>query len=190
MEVITTIKERRSCRSFLTEPISDELIEKILEAATWAPSAANNQPWEFIVITNQEVKNRIHFESMICKKNIYDKSGWKWVDKYQAGFLLEAPVIIAVIGDPEKIGAHKFLEGTGTVYQMGCAAAIQNMLLAAHALDLGALWFTLFDRRVMKQTLGIDEAKEPLAQVCIGKAAGSPLQTQRKEVQKITRFIK
>ncbi|MDQ5986147.1 MAG: 5,6-dimethylbenzimidazole synthase [Syntrophus sp. SKADARSKE-3] len=190
MDVLKAIKNRRSCRNFLAEPISSDLIEKILESATWAPSAANNQPWEFIVITNKEIKDKIHFESMICKKKIYDRSGWKWVDKYQAGFIMEAPVIIAVVGDPEKIGAHKYLKGTEAIYQHGCAAAIQNMLLAAHALGLGSLWFTLFDRDIMKQTLGIEETKEPLAMICIGKAAGSPLQTPRKEIKQITRYIK
>lgn len=190
MDTFTAIKERRSCRKFLAESISDETIEKILEAATWAPSPANNQPWEFIVIINQDVKNRIHEESMTCKKKIFEKSGWKWVDKYQAGFLLEAPVIIAVIGDPEKTGAHKFLEGTETVYQHGCAAAIQNMLLASHGLGWSSLWFTLFDRNVMKQTLGIDPSKEPLALICIGKAAGSPLQSPRKDVKEITRYVR
>jgi len=189
MNVLRAIKERRSCRSFINEPISNDLIEKILEAATWAPSAANNQPWEFIVITNRDIKQRIHFESLICKKKIFDMSSWKWVDKYKADFLLEAPVIIAVIGDPKKIGAHQFLKGTKTVYQQACAAAIQNMLLAAHELGLGSLWFTLFDRYVIKKMLDIDEAKEPLALICIGKTDGKPLLTPRKNVKEITRFI-
>lgn len=190
MEVMTAIRERRSCRSFLPDSIGEDLIEKIIEAATWAPSPANNQPWEFIVITNQDIKKKIHEESISCKKKLYEKSGWKWIDKYQAGFLLDAPVLIAVIGDPEKTGAHKFLEGTETVYQHGCAAAIQNMLLATHALGLGSLWFTLFDRETMKRTIGIDSSKEPLALICIGKAAGSPIHTPRKEAKGITRFIK
>jgi 5,6-dimethylbenzimidazole synthase len=190
MDILTVIKGRRSCRNFLPESIGEDQIEKIIEAAIWAPSPANNQPWEFIVITNQDIKKKIHEESVSCKKRLYEKSGWKWIDKYQAGFLLEAPVLIAVIGDPEKTGAHKFLEGTETVYQHGCAAAIQNMLLAAHASGLSSLWFTLFDREAMKKTLGIDPSKEPLALICIGKSAGSPIQTPRKEIQKITRFIK
>ena len=190
MEVLTAIKERRSCRSFLPDAIDEDLIVKIIEAATWAPSPANNQPWEFIVITNRDIKKKIHEESLSCKKKLYEKSGWKWIDKYQADFLLESPVIIAVTGDPEKTGAHKFAQGTETVYQHGCAAAIQNMLLAAHALGLGSLWFTLFDREIMKKTLGIDSSKEPLALICIGKAARSPIQTPRKEAKEITRFIK
>lgn len=190
MDVFTAIKERRSCRKFLTDAIGEELIEKILEAAVWAPSPANNQPWEFIVITSPDIKKKIHVESLECKRKIYEKSGWGWVDKYQAGFLLEAPVLIAVIGDSEKTGAHKFLEGTEDTYQHGCAAAIQNMLLAAHAQGLGSLWFTLFDRETMRKTLGIEPSREPLALVCIGKTAGSAFQTRRKDAKEKTRYLR
>ena len=136
MDIFTAIRERRSCRSFLPDPISDEVMEKILEAAVWAPSAANNQPWEFIIITNKSVKKDISSESEKCRKILFEKSGWKWVDKYRINFLEEAPVIIAVIGDPRKTGADMFLEGGGLAYRDGCAAAIQNLLLAAHALEL------------------------------------------------------
>jgi 5,6-dimethylbenzimidazole synthase len=190
MDIFTAMKERRSCRKFLPDAVSEDLIEKILEAAVWAPSPANNQPWEFIVITSPHIKKKIHEESVVCKKKIYEKSGWGWVDKYQAGFLVEAPVLIAVIGDSEKTGAHKFLEGTEDTYQHACAAAIQNMLLAAHAKGLGSLWFTLFDRQAMKETLGIDPRKVPLALVCIGKAAGTTLQTPRKEAKEKTRYMR
>jgi len=190
MDVFDAIRGRRSCRKFLPEPVGDEAIGRILEAAVWAPSPANNQPWEFIVITSADVKKRIHEESLTLKARIYEKSGWGWVDQYRAGFLLEAPVLIAVIGDPEKTGAHKFLEGTETVYQHGCAAAIQNMLLAAHAQGLGSLWFTLFDRAILKETLGIESPKVPLALVCIGKPAGEPLQTPRREAATKTRYIR
>jgi 5,6-dimethylbenzimidazole synthase len=190
MDVFSAIKERRSCRKFLPDAVGEDLIEKILEAAVWAPSPANNQPWDFIVITSPEIKKRIHEESVECKKNLYEKSGWGWIDKYQAGFLLEAPVLIAVLGDSGKTGAHKFLEGTEDIYQHGCAAAIQNMLLAAHAQGLGSLWFTLFDRQAMRKTLGVDPPREPLALVCIGKAAGSVPQAPRKDAKDKTRYIR
>jgi nitroreductase len=190
MDVLTAIRERRSCRKFLPDDIEDASIEKIIEAAVWAPSPANNQPWEFIVVTNPDVKQKIYDDVSACKQKIYEKSGWGWVDKYRAGFLTEAPALIAVIGDPEKTGAHKFLEGTEDTYQHACAAAIQNMLLAAHAQGLGSLWFTLFDRETMRKTLGVDASKEPLALVCIGKAAGAAFQTPRKEAREQTRYIR
>jgi nitroreductase len=190
MDIFTTIKERRSCRNFLPEPVSDEIIGKILEAAVWAPSPANNQPWEFIVITSENIKKKIYEESTACKKMLFEKSGWKWIDRYQAGFLLEAPVIIAVIGDSEKTGAHKFLPGTEGTYQHGCAAAIQNMLLAAHALGLGSLWFTLFEKDAIRKTLNLDPAKDPVALVCLGKAGTASPPPPRKDAKEKTTFMK
>ena len=64
------------------------------------------------------------------------------------------------------------------------------MLLAAHALDLGSLWFTLFDREAMKKTLRMDPGKEPLALICLGKAAGSSMQTPRTGAKEKTRFLR
>jgi len=66
MDVFKAIKERRSYRSFLPEPISEEATEKILEAAIWAPSPLNTQPWEFIIITKEEVKGKIFSEAERC----------------------------------------------------------------------------------------------------------------------------
>ena len=66
MDLFKAIKERRSYRSFLTEPIGEEAIEKILEAAIWAPSPLNTQPWEFVVVTNEEVKGKIFSEAERC----------------------------------------------------------------------------------------------------------------------------
>ena len=190
MDVSTAIKERRSCRGFLPTPVADETIEKILEAAVWAPSPMNAQPWEFIVITNQELKEKIYSEAEDCKKSLFEISGWKWLGRYQVDFILSAPVIVAVVGNPEKTGADRFLEGGGMAYQHACAAAIQNMLLTAHALGLGSLWFTLFDFNRMREILGIDPVKVPLALVLIGNAVGQPLQTGRKDAMEQTKHIR
>jgi 5,6-dimethylbenzimidazole synthase len=190
MDVFTAIRERRSCRDFLPAPLAEEAIEKILEAAIWAPSAMNAQPWEFIVITNQEVKENIYSEAEERRKYLLEKSGWKWLGHYQVDFILSAPVIIAVVGNPDKTGADRFLEGGGMGYQHACAAAIQNMLLTAHALGLGSLWFTLFDFNRMREILGIDPVKVPLALVCIGKAVEQPQQTGRKDALERTKHIR
>jgi len=179
MEIFEAIKERRSYRSFLPEPISKEVIEKILEAAVWAPSPLNTQPWEFVVVTKEEVKEKIFSEAERCIKWALEKSGWKWLENYQANFLQSSPVIIAVIGDPQKTGVDMFLEEGGVGYQHACAAAIQNMHLAAHALGIGSLWFTF-----------IDPKKTPLALVCLGKPSGEPLQTRRKDVKEKTTYIR
>ena len=190
MDIFTAIRGRRSCRNFLPEPVSQDTIEKILEAAIWAPSPLNTQPWEFIVITNEEVKKKIFSEAERCRKWALEKSGWKWLGSYQVDFVQSAPVIIVVIGDPKKTGVDMFQEEGGVGYQHACAAAIQNIHLAAHALGLSSIWFTFFDKKPMREILGIDPAKTPLALVCLGKAGGEISRTPRKDVKEKTTYLR
>jgi 5,6-dimethylbenzimidazole synthase len=190
MDVFTAIKERRSCRKFLPEAVSEDTIEKILEAAIWAPSPLNLQPWEFIVVTKKEVKERLFSEAERCRKWALEKSGWEWLESYKVDFVQSAPVVIAVIGNPTKTGVDIFFEGDGVGYQHGCAAAIQNMHLAAHALGLSSLWFTFFDKKAVREILDIDPAKTPLALICLGKADGEPPKTPRKDVKEKTTYIR
>ena len=190
MDVFTAIKERRSCRNFLPDLVDEDAIEKILEAAIWAPSPLNLQGWEFIVITNQEVKEKIYSEAERCREWALEKSGWKWLGGYKADFLKSSAVIIAVIGDPKKTGVDMFLEEGKVGYQYACAAAIQNMHLAAHALNLGSLWFTFFDKKNLSDILSIDPEKTPVSLVCIGKAGSEPQKTPRKDVKEKTTYIR
>lgn len=177
IDVFEAIKGRRSCRRFLPEAIGNDVIETILEAAVWAPFPANQQSWEFIVIRDKGVIGKIYSHAEVCKKILFEKSGWKWIDTYSLSVLREVPVIIAVVGDPEKTGADRFLEGGGLGYHHACAAAIQNMLLAAHELGLGTLCDTLFDQDVTREILGIDLSKETIAMICLGKTDVDSVQT-------------
>jgi 5,6-dimethylbenzimidazole synthase len=190
MDVFTAIRERRSCRDFLPDLVNEDAIEKILEAAIWAPSPLNMQGWEFIVITNPEIKEKIYSEAERCREWALEKSGWKWLGGYKTDFLKSAPVIIAVIGDPKKTGVDMFQEEGKLGYQHACAAAIQNMHLAAHALGLGSLWFTFFDKKNLRDILGIDPEKTPVALVCFGKAGSEPQEAPRKDVTEKTTYIR
>lgn len=190
MDVFTAIRERRSCRNFLPDPVDQGLIEKILEAAAWAPSPLNLQPWEFVVIENPELKDKIHAEAIRSKAWALEKSGWQWIGGYKVDFLKRAPVIIAVIGDPKKTGVDMFMEGGPTGYQHACAAAIQNMLLTAHASGLGSIWFTFFEKGAMGQVLGIDEKKTVIALVCLGRPDGQPTEMPRKDVRQKTSHMR
>ena len=180
MDILTAIKERRSCRNFSDEPIERETLEKILDAATWAPSPLNAQPWSFVVIAGSKVKNNIFAEAERSREEAIQKSGWGWLGKYSVEFLLSAPVIIAVAGDPKKSGVDQFMEGGAKAYEHACAAAVQNMMLTAHAFGIGSVWFTLFDREKLRGILDLGPDKVPLALVCLGKAAADPAPTPRK----------
>jgi nitroreductase len=189
MELFEAIRKRRSCRKFMPDSIPPEDIGRILEAATWAPSPANNQPWEFIVITNPEIKARIAAAAEATKAMLFEKSGWKWIEKYNVNFVRECPVLIAIIGDPKKSGAHIFLGDSIPGYQHACAAAVQNMLLAACGLGLGSLWFTLFEKAPLRKILDIAPELDPLSLVCIGKPAAAPAETPRTDFTAKTRYL-
>ncbi len=190
MDLWIAMKERRSCRNFLPEPVDETTIEKLLEAATWAPSPLNSQPWEFIVITHPETKAKIYEEAERCRQWALEKSGWKWLGSYTIDFLKAVPVIIAVVGDPKKSGVDMFMEEGPMGYQAACAAAIQNIHLAAHALGLSSLWFTLFDKKVLRELLGIAPEKMPLALVCIGKSESLPPPPPRKNLRDKVAYIR
>jgi len=189
MDLMTAIKERRSCRSFSDEPVASDDIEKILDAATWAPSPLNAQPWSFVVISSSDKKNEIFAEAERSREEAIQKSNWGWLGKYNVEFLLSAPVIIAVAGDPKKSGVDQFMEGGARAYEHACAAAVQNMMLTAHALGLGSVWFTLFGREKLQGILDLGPDEIPLALVCLGKATADPALIPRKDFADKTSYL-
>jgi len=94
-----------------------------------------------------------------------------------------------VVGDPQKTGVDMFQTEGNVGYKLACAAAIQNMLLAAQALDLGSVWFTFFDRGELRKILDIPTDKTPISLVCIGTPAQAPAAVPRKPVEKLTTYI-
>ena len=189
MDVFDAMKGRRSCRSFLPDPVDESLIGRILEAATWAPSPLNAQPWEFVVVTDAGLKEKIREESERCKAWAREESGWNWLDTYSVDFLESVPALVAVVGNPKKTGMDQFQEDGNVAYQHACAAAIQNMLLAAHALGLGSLWFTLFDRGRVTEILEIDSAHTLVGLVCLGTPDKAPRDIPRKAAGDKTRTL-
>ena len=152
MEVLEAIRTRRSIRHFKPEPVPPELIEKLLEAGRWAPSSANSQPWEFIVIADPEIKNRIS-------------------RSFNFGpFLNEAPMAIAVVVDRLR---------TVLPVQDGTLAAYA-IWLAAHSLGLGACWVNPNIPGGIKKILGIPHTKKLITILAIGYPAEAPVKTRRK----------
>lgn len=119
MEALEAIRSRRSIRKYTDEPVSDDLIREILDAAMMAPSAGNAQPWQFVVLTDRAV-----LDSMADLHPYI-----KMVKQAQAGIL--------VCGDLSK-------EKYSGYWVQDCSAAMQNLLLAAHALGLGAVWTGIY----------------------------------------------
>lgn len=166
MEAMEAILTRRSIRRYTAEPVSDELIKELLQAAMSAPSAGNQQDWHFVVIRSRQVLDevgRVHPHAPV------------------AG----APLAILVCGDLQRESRQGF-------WVQDCAAATQNLLLAAHARGLGAVWCGCYPReeRVagLRRILGLPDHIMPLALVVIGYPAEKKGREDRYDPAKV-RFI-
>jgi len=152
MSIQECIKNRRSIRKFLSVPVEAEKLGKIIDAARYAPSAGNLQNWKLILVTEQTKKRAV-------------------IDSCMQQYWMEtAPLLIVVCGDPVK--GDRFYGTRGkTLYTIqNCAAAIQNMLLAAHSQGIGSCWVGAFDNQALKKALSIPDAVEPQAVLCFGYA--------------------
>ncbi len=147
MDIFEALHTRRSIRKFTSQGVSDELIEKMLAAAMMAPSAGNQQPWQFILVTDADQKEKIAtvhpYVKMVC----------------------EAPLAILVCGDLTK---EKF----AGYWPQDCSAAMENLLLAAHGLGLGAVWTGIYpmEDRIMRfrEICSLPEHVIPLGLAIIG----------------------
>lgn len=189
MECIEAILGRRSCRSFKKQPVEKEKIKQMLEAAFYAPSPANKQPWEFIVVNNPQYNARLKETSEITKEKLAARSGWQWIPAFNIEFLLQAPTLIVVVGDPARNGAEQFLDVPSPGYLEACSAAIQNMSLAAHTMDLGTLWFSLYEKADARQIFGISEDKDPVGIICVGYPERLGKAPFRKGIEDKVRYI-
>lgn len=146
--VIETIKMRRSIRQFSKEPVSDEIVNQILESGMWAPSGKNNQPWKFAIIQDLTLK-----ESLATLT-------------HSRSIIQGAPVCIAVFLDHSRV-----YDRTKDVQAVG--ACIQNMLLTIHSLGLGGIWLgeILKNKEKVAELLGVGKDLELMAVVALGHLA-------------------
>lgn len=126
-EILKNMKERRSIRTFSKEEIDDHQIKQILYAATLSPSAHNKQPWEFIVIKNVVLKEKL--ASLLIEDDL--NKGKKTSSSYTASIIKEAPILILIYNKYDDFPLFNTLS---------LGAAIQNMLLYAHSEHIGSLW--------------------------------------------------
>jgi nitroreductase len=160
VDILELIKTRRSIRKYTPDPISEEEINKILEAGRWAPSADNSQPWSFIVLRSQEVREKL-------------AGTLTW-----GRFLSQAPLGIVVVVNPSASN-HPVEDG---------AAATQNMLLEAHSLGLGACWIGVYGEAYeasAKKVLAIPENERLISVIAIGHPAETSQKTRR-ELSELT----
>ncbi|UQA96460.1 nicotinate-nucleotide--dimethylbenzimidazole phosphoribosyltransferase [Streptomyces halobius] len=167
------IRERRDIRNgFRADPIPNDVLLRVLEAAHTAPSVGHSQPWDFVVIRSAETREKMHQLAM-QQREAYAKSlpkaRAKQFRELKIEAILETPVNIVVTADSTRGGRHTL--GRHTQPQMApysSALAVENLWLAARAEGLGVGWVSFFDEREMVRELGLPEHLEVVAYLCLG----------------------
>lgn len=170
MEFSQLVKKRRSCRGFDKTAVSKENIDAMLEAAQWAPSPLNQQPFQFITVTETTLKSQIQKAGIEAKQAVVDNNGPAWAAKYPMGFVADAPLIVVVVYDPEKGGLGNYFGMPHGALQ-ATSAAIQNMMLKAAELGMDSLWFTFFNPASLRPVLDIPDNLDVAGAILIGKPA-------------------
>jgi nitroreductase len=157
------LKGRRSIRAFQKEEIKEEHLKMILEAGRWTPSASNRQPWEFIIIKDKEILQKV------SKIAIYGK------------FIKLAPLAIAIVGKPSE---------SPNWYNIDTSLVSMQMILMAWSLGIGTCWIGSMDREKAKKLLGINKEDYLLTILPIGYIRGNiPKPTLRKPLSQIMNEI-
>ena len=158
-QVLELIKTRRSVRKFSDRPVDDELVDMILEAGRWAPSGTNNQPWRFVVVRDPGLKQRV-----------------AELTKYRRVIEGAALIIPVFIHKPSMYSEVKDRQSLG--------ACLQNMLLMAHGLGLGAVWLGEILNRAedVRGVLGLGEDYELMAVTALGWPGGPAASSGRKPI--------
>ena len=164
MEALEAILSRRSVRKYTARRVPEPALKRLLQAAMNAPSAGNEQPWQFVIVTD---------------RNILDE-----IPKFHphSAMLKEASVAVLVCGDLQ-LETHK------GYWVQDCSAATENLLLAAHAMGLGAVWLGIYPReeRVagLRKLLGIPDGIVPFSLVPVGYPAEQKTLADRYNAERV-----
>ncbi len=191
--VVDLVKKRRSIRRYLSRKVEGAVVREVLEAARWAPSAHNAQPWRFIVLTNASLKRNLAEAIAAAWKLDMAKDGVPIeVRENKAAASVErfacAPVLIVACLTLQDMARYadelrQNCERDLAVQSLG--AALQNMLLVAHAKGLGACWFCapVFCKDTVRNALKVPMDVEPQALIALGYPAETPKAPPRKPLQ-------
>jgi len=193
--IYNILKNRRSIRGYLRKDIPEIVLERVLDAARWAPSAHNAQPWRFILIQDLMIKRKLaevmagEWDKDLSKDGFPPDERERLVKASIETFISSPSLIVACL-TMEDMDRYPDKRRQKAEYSMGVqslAAAIQNLLLAAHAEGLGACWFCapLFCQKTVKKVLKMPRRVEPQALITIGYPAEKPKAPPRKPLKSV-----
>jgi nitroreductase len=173
MELLELIKGRRSVRRYKPTPVKEEDLNLILEAGRWAPSWANTQCWQFIVVRDPDVKLRL---AQTCPP------GKRWVATVR-----DAPVVVVACAELGKSGYYggEPVTNKGDWFMFDAALAAQNMVLMAHSLGLGTVHIGYFDAEKAGEILKVPEGIVVVELIPMGYPAEEPKSPRRKELSEM-----
>jgi F420 biosynthesis protein FbiB-like protein len=193
------MRSRRSIRRYRAEPIPREMIDRLLEAAIWAPSAHNRQPWRFAVVATPGAKERLA-SAMGDRLRADRLRDGDPIDAIERDFrrsrarIVGAPLVLVAclsMRDMDLYPDERRAAAERTMAIQSVAASIQNLLLAAHALGLGACWMCapLFCPDTVSAALGLPDDWEAQALITLGYPADAGKPPSRISVEATTLYL-
>lgn len=193
------LRTRRSVRRFKQDPVPDNIIQKILETATYAPSAHNRQPWRFLIVTSIPAKNMLanamatEFRRDLEHDQLPEDEIRTRLEKSYLQ-ITSSPVIIILcmdISDMDIYPDARRAVAENIMAIQSTANAGMQMLLAAHAEGMGCVWTCapLFTPKTIKNIFHLSEAWEPQGMFYLGYPAETPQVRKRKPITEISIFI-
>ncbi|TET39437.1 MAG: nitroreductase [Dehalococcoidia bacterium] len=178
MDVFEAIRERRSVRKYKPTPVSEEQLNAVLEAARWAPSWANTQCWNFVLVRDAETKERLAETLNPANRGI--------------PAMKSAPIVIVACAEKGRSGYSKGSVATdkGDWFMFDVALAMQNVTLAAHALGLGTLHVGLFDAPKVAKIIDVPTGVEVVEMMPLGYPDESHAAPWRKKLAEFVFFEK
>ncbi|MFQ5997272.1 MAG: nitroreductase family protein [Dehalococcoidales bacterium] len=173
MEVLEAIKTRRSIRRYTTDPVDDQTLATVLEAARWAPSWSNTQCWRFVVVRDSATKSKLA-ETLDETNPAKDA-------------IRSAPLVIAACAELGQAGRKdgKIVTDKGDWFMFDVALAMQNLVLAAHSLGLATVYVGRFDAKEAARILAVPEGYCFVAMTPLGYPAETKNPRPRKELSEI-----
>lgn len=170
MDLREAILRRRSIRAFTDRPVDVDAVEALKEAVLWAPSAGNLQSRLFLFVTHEHTRRLLGAAS------------------YQAAIFEAAPLVVVGCADAAIVDEYGD-RGRERYAVQDVAAAVQNLLLTAHAHGLGAVWIGAFEPDPVRAALELPERLEPIAMIPVGTAAEAPSPPEHKPPRELFRDV-
>ena len=168
MSILKVIMERRSVRRYKADTIPEHVFQRVLDAARFSPSGKNLQPWRFIIVKDESLKQQLVEASL------------------GQSFIAEAPIIVVACAFPDK--CYSRMGNYMKSWPVDVAIAVEHLMLQAQEEGLGTCWIGAFEEKDVKSILGIPDGVRVLALTPLGFPDESPVSRGRKNLEEIVSY--